>query len=220
MFINDARARKTILHSESSLTQIMNLRHIYFATILVLLVIPGPGCSSDDGAQQGSSLNPTNPKLNRARFKNLNTQGLTKRTFDLNLDGKPDQWKYLATRKLVRVERDLNFDGKPDIYQYPNATGDVVEEEMDLDLDGVIDVVSYYRGGVLNRKEMSVDFSGKFSIVKYYDTNGKLTRIERDTTGNDRVDTWEYFQGDARVWIGRDVNGDGTPDVFEDIEGS
>jgi hypothetical protein len=194
------------------------MNRYYISVLIVGLALVGVGCGSDRAAQLGPTLNQSNPKVNRARFGNLNTQGLTLREFDLNLDGETDQWKYTATRRVVRVERDLNFDGKSDIFIYLNASGDVVEEEMDLDLDGVVDVVNYYRAGVLNRKEISVDFTGKFSVVKYYDTVGKLTRVERDTTGDNRIDTWEYFQGDARVRIGRDVNGDGTPDIFEDVE--
>lgn len=197
----------------------MNLQHLPNLLLIVGLALPVTACGSDKGAEAKSGLNTANPKVNRARYKNLKTDGYTVKDFDLNVDGKPDQWKFAASGQVVRIERDLNFDGKPDVYEYPNGQGDIVEEEMDLDVDGVIDVVNYYRAGVLHRKEMAVDFTGSFSVVKYYDTLGKLTRVERDTSGNNRVDTWEYFQDDEKIRTGRDVNGDGTPDVFEDVGG-
>ena len=186
--------------------------------VLVLgLAVSGVGCGTSDGAEGADGLNGRDPKVNRARYGNLKTSGFEAQDFDLNVDGKPDQWKYASSGTVVRIERDLNFDGKPDVFEYPNADGEIVEEEMDLDVDGVIDVVNYYRAGVLHRKEMAVDFTGSFSVVKYYDTLGKLTRVERDTTGNSRVDTWEYFQDDEKIRTGRDINGDGTPDLFEDV---
>ena len=195
----------------------MKHRLVPILTLALGLALSVSACGSTDGAQKGGGLNASNPKVDRARYGNLKTEGYTAQDFDLNVDGKPDQWKYASSAGVVRIERDLNFDGKADVFEYPNASGEIVEEEMDLDVDGVIDVVNYYRAGVLHRKEMAVDFSGSFSVVKYYDTLGKLTRVERDTTGNNRVDTWEYFQDDEKIRTGRDINGDGTPDLFEDV---
>ncbi len=194
----------------------MNLQQLPTLFLLVGLAVGLAACGSGDAAEKKDGINTNNPKVNRARYGNLKTDGYTSQDFDLNLDGKPDQWKWASAGQVVRVERDLNFDGKADVYEYPNAQGEIVEEEMDLDVDGVVDVVNYYRAGVLHRKEMAVDFTGAFSVVKFYDTLGKLTRVERDSTGNNRVDTWEYFQDDVRIRTGRDINGDGTPDVFTD----
>jgi hypothetical protein len=195
----------------------MNLQQLPTLLLALGLVLSLAACGSGDGAESKPGLNTNNPKVNRARYGNLKTDGYEPKEFDLNLDGKPDQWKYAAGGTVVRIERDLNFDGIADVFEYPNAQGEIVEEEMDLDVDGVVDVVNYYRAGVLHRKEMAVDFSGAFSVVKYYDTLGKLTRVERDSTGNNRVDTWEYFQDDEKIRTGRDINGDGTPDLFEDV---
>ncbi len=182
------------------------------------LVLLAAGCSTPSGQEQEEGGLGFVPNLERARFKNLKTSGLEVSPLDLNGDEKPDQWKVTAGGRVVRVERDLNFDGVPDAYLYVNDADVVLEEEMDLDVDGIIDVVNYYNSGVLTRKEMSVDFTGTISIVKYYDTNGKLTRIERDLDNNSRIDTWEYYQDDVKIRTGRDISGDGTPDVFEEAE--
>ncbi len=183
-----------------------------------VLMMCAPGCGSDSEAKKKDGALGFVPNLERARFKNLKTKGLTVTPVDLNQDGDPDQWKISSQGRVVRNERDLNFDGKPDVYQYVNDAGEILEEEMDLDVDGTIDVVNYYRSGVLTRKEMSVDFTGAISIIKYYDANGQLTRVERDTDNNNRIDTWEYYQDNVKIRTGRDLSGDGTPDAFEEAQ--
>ena len=176
------------------------------------------GCAASTGADSVESGLGFVPNVERARYKNLNTEGVDISPVDLNGDGKPDQWKISASGRVVRVERDLNFDGRVDAYLYTNDAGEVFEEEFDLDVDGVVDVINYYRMGVLTRKEMSVDFTGDITIIKYYDSNGKLTRVERDEDNNNRIDTWEYYQDEVKIRTGRDVSGDGTPDVFEEAK--
>ena len=189
------------------------------STTVVLLALSSLiACASDEGADKDQERLGFVPNQERARFKNLKTKGLEITPLDLNKDGKPDQWKLVAGGRLVRVERDLNFDGVPDVFLYQNDAGEVLEEEMDLDVDGIIDVVNYYRGGIITRKEMSVDFTGNVSIIKYFDPEGKLTRTERDTDNNGRIDVWEYYQDDVRIRTGRDISGDGTPDVFEEAK--
>jgi hypothetical protein len=180
-----------------------------------LLLAGAAGCATTGGDKAGASKT---PNIERARYKNLRRDGRVVYDFDLNQDGKPDQWKVEAGGRVVRVERDFNFDGIADVFLYLNSKGDVIEEEMDLDVDGVIDVVNYYRGEQIHKKEMSSDFTGLFTVVKYYDTAGKISRVERDRDGNRKVDVWEYYQDDVLVRTGRDINGDGTPDEFTEAD--
>jgi hypothetical protein len=191
-------------------------RHRLWSAALVLallgMLLGAAGCATGPEQKDGAQA----PKDQRARYKNLRRDGLKVQDFDLNQDDKPDQWKLANAERVLRTERDFNFDGNPDIYLYLNSQGDVIEEEMDLDVDGVIDVVNYYRSGALHRKEMSADFTGHFTVIKFYDPNGKLSRVERDRDNNGRVDVWEYYQDDVRVRVGRDKNGDGTPDAFDE----
>src|SRR2546428_9485038 len=101
------------------------------------------------------------------------------RSYDLNGDGKPDDWKIF---KLVRdpsgqvrevlVERrlDLNFDGKPDVTTWYDESGAKVREAFDLDFDGKPDVTAYYEKGELVRKEYA-------DRIAYYES-GKRVRID------------------------------------------
>lgn len=161
-----------------------------------------------------------NPKAKqeRARFGNLSRFGRDVRDFDLNRDSEPDQWRIADGGRVVREERDLNFDGLPDMYIHYMPSGEKLEEEMDLDVDGKIDVVNHYRSGKLARKELAVDFRGRASVVKYYEVSGALSRIERDSNEDGRVDIWEYYEDDKIVQVGRDLDGDGTPDAFDESE--
>lgn len=173
-------------------------------------------CAGGDEIDDANAA--SGPRPERARFSNLVVSGRDVREVDLNGDSKPDQWYIQAGSTVVRVERDLNFDGRPDAYEYPDASGQPVEEEMDLDVDGIIDVVNYYNGGLLTRKELSTDFTGKIAVVKFYDTEGELSRIERDSDNDGKVDVWEYYQSKRKIRTGRDVDGDGAPDVFDDVD--
>lgn len=193
----------------------MTIRSMTALALVMTLIGLLAGCGGSRGAEKDGGGLGINSNLKRARFGNLNNDGMDVTPKDINQDGKPDQWDVSSQGQLVRVDRDLNFDGAVDSYSYVNGAGELLEEEMDLDLDGKIDVVAYYRNGVLSRKELSVDFTGNISIIKYYD-GGKLSRVERDTDNNNRIDVWEYYQDDVKIRTGRDISGDGTPDVFEE----
>lgn len=189
-------------------------RQVQCAAAVLAVAMIAAGCA---GGGEPDDAPPTGPRPERARFKNLELDGRDVREVDLNGDSEADQWYVQQGSTIVRVERDLNFDGRPDAYVYPDASGQPVEEEMDLDVDGVIDVVNYYSDGRLTRKEMSTDFTGAIAVVKFYDAEGELSRIERDTDSDGKVDVWEYYQSRHKVRTGRDVDGDGSPDTFDDV---
>ena len=76
------------------------------------------------------------------------------RTYDLNRDGKPDDWKHFklvpgenGQMREVMIERDLdtNFDGKVDLTTYYDDDGVRVKEIYDLDFDGKPDVIWLHR---------------------------------------------------------------------------
>ncbi len=108
------------------------------------------------------------------------------RTYDLNGDGKPDDWKVF---KLIRdpsgqtrealIERrlDTNFDGKPDVTTWYDENGVRVREAFDLDFDGKIDVVAYYEKGELVRKEYFRLDPSKPDVIAWYEA-GKRVRVE------------------------------------------
>jgi len=166
--------------------------------------------SACGGDQSGEETLPQ-----RARYDNLTTSGLELTTSDLNGDGSLDQWSYSANGRLVRVERDIDFDGRIDVYEYYDAAGALVEEEMHLDFDDQIDVVRYYRGDTLTRREVNTGFAGRFAMIKFYDADGNVLRVERDSNGDGRIDTWEYFDNDVLVRVGRDMDGDGSPELVD-----
>ena len=145
------------------------------------------------------------------------------RTFDLNHDGKADDWKHYRLlpdlgekgkpkELLIRRELDTNVDGKPDLITWFNEDGTRSKESFDLDFDGKPDVIIYYEHGVVVRKET---FHGakadRPDMVAIYE-GGKKVRVERETRGNGRVDTWEYYENGRLTRIGEDVDGDGLVD--------
>lgn len=206
------------------------LFRLTLAALLLGTLGAGPliGCGDDseqagkdlDAAARAAEPDPTLQTLTRQRARkgDLSRGSLSVTAFDLNNDKKEDQWILSEQGRTVRIERDLNFDSRIDQWQYPNAAGDIVEEEVDLDLDGKIDVVIFYNKGVVSRKNMALDFTGNFGISKYYDNQGNLLRVERDEDADGQPDVWEYYQDGSRVRIGWDENKDGVPDRFDTLE--
>lgn len=189
--------------------------------LVMLCVGAACGCGSDEEASKDSANVPKESvslSKQRVRTGSASRNALAIKTYDLNQDGKPDQWILSDEGKLVRIERDLNFDGRIDQWQYPDGAGEIVEEEMDLDRDGKIDVVTFYSKGIVSRKELALDFTGKFTIAKIYNNRGTLLRIERDEDADGVTDVWEYYEGGRRVRIGWDENKDGAPDRFDTMQ--
>lgn len=144
------------------------------------------------------------------------------RSFDLNHDGKPDDWKTYklvpdptapgkTLERLIRRELDTNFDGKPDVTTWYDEEGAKVREAFDLDFDGRVDVIDVYEKGVLLRKETFHSSAARPDQVAFFE-GGRKVRVERDTRGKGRVDTWEYFEDGRLQRIGEDVDGDGIVD--------
>lgn len=191
-----------------------------FPLLLVFIVIAACGGVDDEAEKDARERGAQGGEVSgeRARFDSLRTEGYVVEATDLNQDEQPDQWVVKDNVRTQRIERDLNFDGQVDLWQYPDAKGQIVEEEMDLDMDGAVDVVVYYRDGVVTRKEMSIDFRGNFSIAKFYDKQGELLRVERDEDGDRDIDVWEYYEKGQRVRVGWDEDDDGQPDRFDTFD--
>ena len=142
------------------------------------------------------------------------------RTYDLNKDGKPDDWKHFrlvpgadGQSKEIMTERELdtNFDGKVDSTTWFDDDGQRTKEVCDLDFDGKPDVINDYEHGVIVRKELFETHREKPDATVYFE-GGKKVRVERDTHGNGKIDTWEYYEGGKLSRIGEDVDGDGLVD--------
>ena len=142
------------------------------------------------------------------------------RTYDLNKDGKPDDWKHFrlvpqpdgqAKELMTERELDTNFDGKVDSTTWFDDDGQRTKEVCDLDFDGKPDVINDYEHGVIVRKELFETHREKPDATVYFE-GGKKVRVERDTHGNGKIDTWEYYEGGKLSRIGEDVDGDGLVD--------
>jgi hypothetical protein len=155
-------------------------------------------------------------------FVEVNGEELV-RTFDLNRDGKADDWKHYKLlpdlaengkprELLLRREMDTNFDGKVDLISWFNDDGSRAKESFDLDFDGRPDVIVYYEKGVVIRKEtFHGSASDKPDTIAYYE-GGKKVRIEREVRTKGKVDTWEYFENGRLTRVGEDLDGDGLVD--------
>ncbi len=151
----------------------------------------------------------------------VETRGeLVIRTYDLNRDGKADDWKTFKVMPgaegqthevMIERELDTNFDGKVDLTTFYDDDGTRTKEIYDLDFDGKPDVIDLYEHGVLVRKEMYQTHREKPDATGYYE-GGKKVRVERDTKGNGKIDTWEYYEAGKLSRIGEDIDGDGLVD--------
>jgi antitoxin component YwqK of YwqJK toxin-antitoxin module len=145
------------------------------------------------------------------------------RTFDLNRDGKADDWKHYKLladlaengkprEQLTRREMDTNFDGKVDLITWFDEEGRRVKESFDLDFDGKPDVIVYYDKGVVTKKETYHSSSGDAPDTVAYYEGGRKVRVERSLKVPGKVDTWEYFENGRLTRVGEDVDGDGLVD--------
>ena len=142
------------------------------------------------------------------------------RTYDLNKDGKADDWKHFrlvanpdGTTHEVLFERELdtNFDGKVDLTTWFDDDGQRAKEIYDLDFDGKPDVIDTFEHGVIIKKELFQTHREKPDATAFYE-GGKKVRVERDTHGNGKIDTWEYYENGKLSRIGEDIDGDGLVD--------
>lgn len=191
------------------------IRHLLTIFFAIGLAIVATACGGTQDAEDETA----NVLPERQRYGTLEYSAYVRESSDIDLDGRPDQFTYRDENGLLLwSERDVDFDGRLDFFEYYDEVGGVVEQELQLDFDDAIDVVRYFRGGVLVRKELSTGYSGAFGIVKFYDASGQLLRVERDRDDDSQIDVWEYYEDGEVARIGRDENGDGTPESIVDVD--
>jgi hypothetical protein len=109
---------------------------------------------------------------------------------DLNNDGKIDSWEvYEASGLLSRLTFDMDFDGKPDVTLFFEKD-QLVRKEYAFGFDGVPHTFNYYEKNKLVRKERDTTGSGKIDVWEYWE-NGEVDRVGFDTNGDGQVDRWE-----------------------------
>lgn len=188
-------------------------KRMALAVVATLIAVLATGCSSSGETVDDDPTEAEKPE--RARYGNLETEGLDVEKVDLDGSDQPDQWTFSdEDGQVVRVERDMNFDGRVNLWEHYEH-GELVEEEMSLDSADQVDVVVFYSDGEMTRQKMASGFDGTFAIEKIYDSGGELLRVERDTSSDGQVDVWDYYEDGHRVRIGWDTTGDGQPDTFE-----
>jgi len=168
----------------------------------------------------GNSNVPAPPSVDRSKCSDKGKQVVTA---DINLDKKPDVWKFFTTVQqngqsvsvLTCKQVDLNHDGKVDMVYYYDETGaQTTLEEFDLDFDGQFDVTTYYVGGKKVRKEEDTNLDKRPDVWTYLEDE-KIVRVERDTDFNGKVDEWQYYEGGKLDRIGYDTSGSGQIDRWD-----
>ena len=168
----------------------------------------------------GASNVPAPPDVDRSKCSDKGKQVVT---LDINLDKKPDVWKFFGSVQqdgqtvsvLTCKQVDLNHDGKVDMVYYYDQTGtQSTLEEADLDFDGVFDVTTYFVGGKKVRKEEDTNLDKRPDVWTYFEDE-KVVRIERDTDFNGKVDEWQYYEGGKLDRIGYDTTGTGRLDRWD-----
>jgi hypothetical protein len=138
------------------------------------------------------------------------TQILACKQVDFNRDGKIDiVYHYDQAGALSFEEFDLDFDGRFDEWTYWQ-NGQRVRIDRDMDLDGRADLSEYFEGGRKVRAELDTNRDGKVDQWEYYE-NGKLDRIGYDTTGAGRADKWDRAPESAELASGNPATEAATP---------
>ena len=109
---------------------------------------------------------------------------------DLNNDGKIDSWEEFDTSGLLTKQTyDMDFDGKPDVTLFFEKD-QLVRKEYAFGFDGVPHTFNYYEKGKLVRKERDANGDGKVDTWEYWE-NGEADRVGIDVDGDSQVDRWE-----------------------------
>ncbi len=149
---------------------------------------------------------------------------------DINGDGRADMVRYFvegqagteeaSNKTLIRAELDLNFDGKIDKKNFYNAeTGTLEKTELNWDFDANVALINFYDAdGKIEAQKIDRDFDGNFDVLKRYKI-GLLYSRQIDSDNDGKMDLWEYFTKKGKVYrIGKDLDGDGKPEYFEDLK--
>jgi len=193
------------------------------AGMLLAACADGPQKRDDPSMAQasaGGSNVPAPPSVDRSKCSDKGKQVVTA---DINLDKKPDVWKFFTAVQqngqsvsvLACKQVDLNHDGKVDMVYYYDETGaQTTLEEFDLDFDGQFDVTTYYVNGKKVRKEEDTNLDKRPDVWTYLEDE-KIVRVERDTDFNGKVDEWQYYEGGKLDRIGYDTTGAGRLDKWD-----
>ena len=115
---------------------------------------------------------------------------VTRKEKDLNGDGKIDTWEYYGADGLLsRLTYDMDFDGKPDVTLLFEKD-QLVRKEYAFGFDGVPHSFNYYERNRLVRKERDANGDGRIDTWEYWE-NGEADRIGVDNDGDGQVDRWE-----------------------------
>ena len=74
--------------------------------------------------------------------------------------------------------------------------------------------IYWQREMLLRHPDMEIDPDAE--PLSIYQWDGKLIRKERALNKDGRIDVWEYYESGRLVRVGRDKDGDGKPEVFDD----
>ncbi len=109
---------------------------------------------------------------------------------DLNNDGSVDTWEeYLPDATLSRLTYDMDFDGKPDVTLFFEKD-QLVRKEYAFGFDGVPHTFNYYEKNKLVRKERDTNGDGKIDTWEYWE-GGEVDRVGVDLDNDGQVDRWE-----------------------------
>lgn len=149
--------------------------------------------------------------------------------FDLNNDGKPDEWKLYSSvenngttlETITCKQADLDYDGKKDYVITYALTGEVIAEEFDFDFDGRFDSREHFdkKTGKRYLIERDSDFDKKPDIWEKYDSNGNKESVRRDRNGDGKPDYWEQYKNGILVAMLYDNDYDSRVDAKEQAAG-
>lgn len=207
----------------------LNSINLFHATLL-----SGAFLACGGGDKKGSSTIPgisnsdqlTIPKLDQSL---CDTGSKRVEQFDLNGDGRPDEWKLYTSvdnngtslETITCKQADLDYDGKKDYVITYALTGEVIAEEFDFDFDGRFDSREHFdkKTGKRFLIERDSDFDKKPDIWEKYDANGNKESVRRDRNGDGKPDYWEQYKNGILVAMLFDNDYDSRVDAKEQATG-
>ena len=139
--------------------------------------------------------------------------------FDINDDGKPDEFHYYEKEMLVKIVEDRNYDGQPDAWSFFESDR-ILRSESDDNFDGNVDGWATYQ----DQHNFQVQYDNNFDGIAdatYYFANGVKQSVDWYPGNAKMIERREIYKHSIKTEAYIDSDNDGQFDltIFYDAFG-